>query len=280
MNSAWRLNVPASRKIVLLAMCDWANDDGSSCHPSIKAVAMRASMSPRQVQRVLHELIEQGWISVVGNAAGGAPGATRQYKINVALIRTGDTSDTGVNLSRVTNKAKQGETGDICDTRRVTSEAETGDTHVTQTTIDPPVKSNHVSFAGAAEQVGGGSPAPKQEVAPHVAACMAMIRAGISAAFVQQTNPDLIALTDAGHEPPEFEIAAQHALAVKGQRAAFAYALGIVRNGGGKARGSPATTGKPKPSATDNFKETTYVGTAIENFPPELRRHLERQHAE
>lgn len=141
MNAAWRLDVPASKKLVMLAMCDWSNDEGTSCHPSIAAIAKRASMSPRQAQRVVHELIDQGWLRVVGNWAGGKSGSTRQYHLNVAaimaggLIHTGDTSDTGDKLARVTPAAN---TGVAHDTPRVTSKADTGVTGVTQTTIDPP----------------------------------------------------------------------------------------------------------------------------------------------
>lgn len=137
MTAAWRLDLPASPKLVLLAMCDWANDEGASLHPSVKAVAIRASMSERNAKRVLHTLIEAGWLSVVGNSLGGKPGMTRQYQLNAAAIMRGALTPTGDNLSRVTNQAG---TGDTTGNGRVTNGAETGDTHVTQTTIDPSVE--------------------------------------------------------------------------------------------------------------------------------------------
>lgn len=137
MTAAWRLDLPASPKLVLLAMCDWANDEGASLHPSVKAVAIRASMSERNAKRVLHTLIEAGWLSVVGNSLGGKPGMTRQYQLNAAAIMRGALTPTGDNLSRVTNQAG---TGDTTGNERVTNGAETGDTGVTQTTIDPSVE--------------------------------------------------------------------------------------------------------------------------------------------
>lgn len=137
MTAAWRLDLAAAPKLVLLAMCDWANDDGASLHPSVRLVSIRASMSERNAKRVLHNLIDAGWLSVVGNSLGGKPGMTRQYQLNVAAIMRGSVDLTGDNLSRVTAEAG---TGDTTGKRRVTNGAETGDTGVTQTTIDPSVE--------------------------------------------------------------------------------------------------------------------------------------------
>lgn len=67
MTLAWKTALPASQKMALLAMCDWANDEGGSLHPSISRVAERVSCSERQAQRILHALIEAGWMAVVGN---------------------------------------------------------------------------------------------------------------------------------------------------------------------------------------------------------------------
>jgi|GEM_PF-3470517 len=145
LTAAWKLKLPPSEKIVLIALCDWANDDGGSCHPSIKAVSVRSCLSERQSQRIMHALVEGGWITVVGNFFGGKPGETRQYRINVNAVLTGDAGVTGVKKTRVTNGAK---TGDICDMVRVTSATKTGDTHDTLSIIEPSLratitKSNH-----------------------------------------------------------------------------------------------------------------------------------------
>lgn len=138
MSAAWRLNMPASKKLTLLALCDWANDEGGSVYPSIAAIAARCSVSERTAQRLVHDLIEDGWLEVVGNENGGRPGMTRRYQVNAHRIYS-EGPATGANLAsvtgdsltpvRVTNAA-----------RRVTNQAETGDTHVTQSTIDPSLK--------------------------------------------------------------------------------------------------------------------------------------------
>jgi len=133
MTLAWKTNLPSTKKLAMLAMCDWANDDGGSLHPSVARLAERLSCSTRQAQRVLHELIDDGWIAVVANHHGGAPGMTRHYMIDVEKLRkssqTGDIDVTG----------DIGVTGDIHVARRVTSTSQTGDIDVTQTIIDPSI---------------------------------------------------------------------------------------------------------------------------------------------
>ena len=139
MSQAFSTDLPTSQKMVLLVLCDFANDDGLSCHPSIAAVAKKASVSDRQCKRLIRELETLDLVKVVGNQYGAKPGSTRHYQINVErllTLSTGDTHVTGDKLTRVTNGAG---TGDKCNAGRVTNEAQTGDTHVTQPPIDPPI---------------------------------------------------------------------------------------------------------------------------------------------
>lgn len=120
-----------SEMLCMLALADWCNDEGGSLYPSMATLAKKMRVSERQAQRVMRSLMNKGFISVVGNANGGAPGTTRQYHLDVekiaqlpgagADLSTGDidvTPDTGVT--------------DGCHGRR-----ETGDTDVTQYVIDP-----------------------------------------------------------------------------------------------------------------------------------------------
>lgn len=158
MSLAWRTKLPANQKMALLAMCDWANDEGGSLHPSIGRVAERLSCSDRQAQRVVHSLIAEGWIAVVGNSNGGAPGASRHYRMNVQKLENetlkktepagvsqkteGQTGDMGVT-------GDTGVTGDMDDARRVTPMTQTGDTHVTLSTIEPSIEPPKGERAGA-----------------------------------------------------------------------------------------------------------------------------------
>jgi len=177
MTQAWRLPMAVTPKMVLLAMCDWANDAGGSLWPSIAQVAERASVSERTAQRVIHSLIEEGWLAVVANVNGGAPGASRHYRINVRKIAAAvaereaaqaaaaaaqaaadeqaghvvfaepkkpavsggvdAASETGDKLTRVTSTTETGDTGV---TPRVTSTTETGDTGVTLSVNKPSIE--------------------------------------------------------------------------------------------------------------------------------------------
>lgn len=124
MTLAWELKIPATPKIVLLALCDWANDEGI-CFPSVARISSRASLSPRQCKRVLHSLADDRWVDVVGNLTGGA--FSRRYQINVEALRTGDTSVTRVKASPVVKASPQG----------VTWATTASDADVTRTTKEP-----------------------------------------------------------------------------------------------------------------------------------------------
>ena len=153
--------LPTNAKFVLMALADWADDNGINCYPSVYELSEYMTCSERTVQRLLRELEEGGWVAVVGNAQGG--GSSRQYALNVPQMEMiaaieharreaekerrrrerkselnpfakGCQSVTPDKLSPVTT-ATQGVTtttlrGDNCDTR--------GDTGVTPSTIDPP----------------------------------------------------------------------------------------------------------------------------------------------
>lgn len=114
----------------LLALADWSDDEGR-CFPSMAAIAKKTRLQPRQAQRLVHKLIDDGYVRVTGNKFGGAPGTTRQYQIVIDRL-TGVTQDRGVVGDRgVTQDA------DGCHGRR-----ETGVTHDTQTIIEPSLTFN------------------------------------------------------------------------------------------------------------------------------------------
>lgn len=225
MTLTWQTSLPLNQKAALLALSDWANDDGASLHPSIYALSERLTCSERTAQRLMRELEEGQWIAVVGNHNGGRPGATRNYRINVRKLRAAaeveelrraehrrqyrhsnmDSSpdpfaeisnqtvqdgcqfDRGVNLSGVTNQV---ETGDKSGSRRVTNQAETGDTGVTLTTIEPSIEppKNH-QYAQAAKK---SAPAKPQGVSDQTWSDWLQLRKTLKAA-VTQTAIDGIA---------------------------------------------------------------------------------------
>jgi hypothetical protein len=136
-----------SDMLVMLAMADWCNDEGLSLHPSHAAVAKKCRMSRVQAQRIVKSLVDNGWLDVIGNQFGGAPGTTKKYRLNVEKLRaddgyqddTGITSDTGITEDTGITQVRDG----------YHPGASTGITGDTQTTIEPSRTTSNKSCAPA-----------------------------------------------------------------------------------------------------------------------------------
>src|SRR6202048_5337952 len=63
--------------LVLLALADWANDDGY-CWPTISALATKARLSERAVQQILGRLTTTGRIRRI---QGGGRGRATRYQV-------------------------------------------------------------------------------------------------------------------------------------------------------------------------------------------------------
>ena len=55
MTLAWKSGLPSGQKMVLLALCDNANDQGE-CYPSVPMLAQKCSLSERSVQQHIHDM--------------------------------------------------------------------------------------------------------------------------------------------------------------------------------------------------------------------------------
>lgn len=138
MDTVWRHYAKGgSHLLALLALADWCDDDGM-CYPSMGTIAQKIRLSRMQARRVVHGLIEDGLVSVIGNENGGAPGATRKYRINLDQL-TGGADVAG----RARATASAAATGNADDTGHTDARegshrcTETGVTDVTQTVIEP-----------------------------------------------------------------------------------------------------------------------------------------------
>ena len=76
-----------SDKLAMLAMADWCNDHGGSLYPSISAIAKKIGRTEKQARVIVHRLIDEGWLEVVGNEFGGDPGRSRRYQLIVEKLR-------------------------------------------------------------------------------------------------------------------------------------------------------------------------------------------------
>lgn len=119
-----------SSLLVILALADWSDDNGLS-FPSIAAVAKKTRLSDSQARRIVHHLINHGYVQVVGNKNGGAKGSSRRYKINIQLL-TASTNDTPSADARASTDARDDWHG--C--------AETASAHASLTVIEPSLTIN------------------------------------------------------------------------------------------------------------------------------------------
>lgn len=107
----WDLDLPTTEKMVLLILADHADDEGQNAWPSVARIARKASISERQVQRILRSLCDSGFIAVE-RQAGGSREQREDRRPNRYTIRMdGVTSVTPRSSSRGDIETPRGDTG-------------------------------------------------------------------------------------------------------------------------------------------------------------------------
>lgn len=76
MSAAWDLDIPATEKMVLLCLCDYANAEGT-CWPGAEGIGKRCSLTERTVRKAIKWLMDEGLLG-----AQIRPGKTAVYKID------------------------------------------------------------------------------------------------------------------------------------------------------------------------------------------------------
>lgn len=65
MNAVWRIEIsPPLKKLVLMALADFANDEDGYCWPGITTIAKKCGCSDRSVQMHISELVEDGLLRI------------------------------------------------------------------------------------------------------------------------------------------------------------------------------------------------------------------------
>jgi len=70
MTRAWALDISPTDKLVLLALADWANEDGA-CWPSIKRLCLKSGIKERALQMAIKRLCDEGHLSRTENSGKG-----------------------------------------------------------------------------------------------------------------------------------------------------------------------------------------------------------------
>lgn len=96
MGAVLYLDLPAQRKLILVAMADNANEAGR-CWPSQALIALKASISTRRLRDHLKALEADGWLTVLDSGQGR--GNTGQYLLHSDTIH-------GLGAARRANKGK------------------------------------------------------------------------------------------------------------------------------------------------------------------------------
>lgn len=84
---ALRTGIPTPEKILLVAMANYASDNGQNVYAGIDNYARLTSYGPRNVRRKLRVLEASGLIEPIRYAAGGR-GKSTEYVINATLLET------------------------------------------------------------------------------------------------------------------------------------------------------------------------------------------------
>ena len=85
MTLVWeRADVPANDLLILLSLADNAGDDGGSCYPSVKLLAIKCRCSERTVVNTLNRLEKKGYIGII--RSGGGRSKLNSYELDVDFL--------------------------------------------------------------------------------------------------------------------------------------------------------------------------------------------------
>ena len=183
MTMARKTALPTNEKFVLMALADWADDNGTNCWPSVYELSEYLTCSERTVQRLLRELEEGGWIAVVGNHQGG--GTSRNYALNIPKMDAASQveharREAEKERRRRERKSERNPFTEGCQsvtpvkltpvtttTQGVTTTTSRGDTGVTLSTIDPPyIHQRSTNGVSASAPTTPAKPAPAAKPKP------------------------------------------------------------------------------------------------------------------
>lgn len=92
MSYVWRhAKVSGSELLVLLAMADFADDEGRNIYPSMQSLSEKARLSEKQTRRIVHQLVTENVIELI--EAGGWDG--KRNRANEYRIVMGGTPNLG-----------------------------------------------------------------------------------------------------------------------------------------------------------------------------------------
>lgn len=73
--------------LAMLALADYANDQGGRIFPSMSALAAKLRCSKKAARQSVHKLIDLRLVRIVANEKGGAAGMSRKLEIDIARLK-------------------------------------------------------------------------------------------------------------------------------------------------------------------------------------------------
>ena len=83
---AWELRLKPTRKLVLMCLCDFADDHGY-CWPSQSTIAHKCNVTTRQIRDHIQALQRTGLIDITERYAGTGARTSNAYQIHVDVLR-------------------------------------------------------------------------------------------------------------------------------------------------------------------------------------------------
>ncbi len=103
----WNTDMKPSQRFVMLALVDYADDNGRNIYPSIETLSKKTGYSERNVQRILKSLEDEGLILIVGRSKYG----TIRITLNLPAIQerkaVEDDTPTDDKMSQINDKMSQ-----------------------------------------------------------------------------------------------------------------------------------------------------------------------------
>lgn len=138
-----------SELLAMLAMADWCDDKGGSLYPSMKAIGDKIRLGEKQARRIVHSFEKAGFLKVTGNAHGGAPGATKQFRLNVEKLKAMAEKIDFTPPANVSPPAGGRRSPPIKGGHPSHKADETPPSDGSQTAIEPPIRTTNTNTASA-----------------------------------------------------------------------------------------------------------------------------------
>ena len=92
MSKVFNLDIPTSKKFVLLVLADHCDHAGRSCYPSMDRISKKTSLSKNTVLRSIRWLVDAGYIQIMKK--GNGRNHSHHYQLIISTLdRKGTTSD-------------------------------------------------------------------------------------------------------------------------------------------------------------------------------------------